>query len=651
MRSPFFASALAAAGVSLFSLLALVPAARADCNDPFGKPNEVLDFHIRLKRADWRALLASTIRNVDSAMTVDSPACMDKFREFPAEFRCGSDGPWLNVAVRKKKGTERGVEAPEKPPLKIDINQNVMGQRWPASLGDLGFRKLTLNNGNGNKPAQIAEPLLLPILLSEHVALRLLKREVPASPGTAFAKVTLYFEDRPQGEYHGVYVLVEDIDRTAIRRRFGVADGRLIKASTPDCSPEVQYDDGPPNDALAAFDAWIAKDPARFPGMWTAESAKGVDLDALLRQEAIREILVNGNDTILNSRAYLVWGTWGMGNNWLAFDPKVGVRQFIPWDVDLTFGNQNGACAPSNLMCAPSFKLVDWCNPTPMTPSTPQTKSKAGLATACNPEIQKRYLQIMCQLTNGPLSAAEIVKVWDQADAAVRPVIPLEKDFIWGGRDPLNTAIQKSYGAEYARLKAWIPQRIQSVQQQITALGVPCSPGCPAGGREACTYLGCPGERRCENNLWTECRQMNPACPPKASPTPPPGDGGAAGRGGAGGAGGAGGGSVDGGAAGRDGGNPGTGGAAGNPGGTGGNPGTGGSPGGNPGGTGGGGGASPGTGGVAGTTGTGGTTGGGKPDPSGGCSCALGTTTRPPGSSLLVLLLLLSRRLRPRTKR
>ena len=64
------------------------------------------------------------------------------------------------MAVRKKRGEERGVEAPQKPPLKIDFNEDLHGQQpeaqgpsWPASLGELGFRKLTLNNGQGNKPA------------------------------------------------------------------------------------------------------------------------------------------------------------------------------------------------------------------------------------------------------------------------------------------------------------------------------------------------------------------------------------------------------------------------------------------------------------------------------------------------------------------
>ena len=85
---------------------------------------------------------------------------MDQFPEFKAEFRCGARGRSSRSALRKKKGEERGVEAFEKPPMKIDFNEDfmgmvpeAMGQRWPASLGELGFRKLTLNNGQSNKPA------------------------------------------------------------------------------------------------------------------------------------------------------------------------------------------------------------------------------------------------------------------------------------------------------------------------------------------------------------------------------------------------------------------------------------------------------------------------------------------------------------------
>ncbi len=591
--------------------IALAPAgARADCADPFGKPNERLDFHIKITRADWAGLLASRVPSTDG----NRGACDAKYPEFKAEFRCGTEGAWLKIALRKKRGEERGVEAPQKPPLKIDFNEDFMGmvpeakgQRWPAAFGDFGYRKLTLNNGQGNKPP--GRMLILPNLLSEHVALRLLSKEVPTSPRTAIAQVTLHFEDKPEGEFHGAYVLIEDIDKTALKRRFGRGDGRLVKASKAGCPIEVQFDDGPPNEAKASYDAFIGK----AGGL--ADAEKGVELDSVLRQEAIREILVNGDDT-------LFYGG-GEGNNWYSFDPRMGKRHYMPWDVDLTFGQQQQNCAPNSLKCLPTFPLLRFCR-----------GSRLGSATACNTEVQKRYLQIMCQLTQGSLSADEIIKVWDEADKVARPAVAMEKDLIWRGMDPLSTAIDKSYGAEYVRLRSWIPERVKSVQQQITAKGIACAPGCTAGAKESCQYLTCPGERACVDNIWTECRPMAGCALP--SPSPAGGDGGVpSGSGNGGDAGGAvsdAGTSV--GSGGTTGGNGGSGGGAS---GTPGNPGSGGTAGSgggttSPSGSGGNTAGGAGSGGKSGKGGSGGTAGTGpaaRPQPagggkSGGCSLAAG---------------------------
>jgi MYXO-CTERM domain-containing protein len=492
--------------------LAFSRPAAADCKDPFAHPGQVLDFHVKMSRAEWVKLRDSKVRNVDG-LPPNSPACMDDFPELAAEFRCG-DEPWIKIGIRKKRGTERGTEVLEKPPLKLDFNEDFMGmqagakgQRWPAGMGELGYRKLTLNNGQGNKPE--GKNLMLPLLMTEHVALRLLKREVAATPATAYATVTLHTDDKPDGEYHGIYILIEDIDRTAIKRRWGRADGRLSKMTKDNCSPTLEYDDGPPNAAFPAFTAWMNKAAGSGP-TWEGETAKVIDLDSLLRQEAIREILVNGDDTI----SYVTTSEFMKeGNNFYAFDPREGPRQYMPWDVDLTFGQQNGNCAPNNLMCAPTQPLFRYC---------PDTQSKVGKGTVCNATIQKRYLEVMCQLTNGSMSPGEILKIWEEANTAARPWAAMEKP-LWGGQDPTGT-VAKSFGAEYERLKKWIPERIKSVQAQINAKGVTCGQGCTAGAEETCTTLGCAGKRRCENGLWTPCTSIA-AC----NVVPPPGgaDGGA----------------------------------------------------------------------------------------------------------------------------
>jgi hypothetical protein len=466
--------------------------ARADCNDPFGKPSELLDFHVEISRADWNGLVA------------DQPGddCDAVYKDFMVRFRCGTEGPWLKAALRKKRGEQRGLEAPQKPPLKIDFNETfagtvpeAMGQSWPPGRGADGFGKLTLNNGQGNKFHETIIPL--PVLMAEHVAMRLLRRELPSAPGTAYAKVTLHTEDNPEGEYHGVYIVVEDIDKAALRRRFGSDIGRLVKNSKDGCLPEVEHDDGPPNAATAAYDSWFSAAATST----VEEASRGIDLDTLLRQEAIREILVNGDDTIATSTS-----PGGQGLNWVYFDPRAGLRHFMPWDTDLAFGQQNQNCSPS-LMCPPTEAIGRWC----------AEPSELGRITVCQDQIRKRYLEVMCQLINGSMAADEILKVWEEAYQTVKDVVPLEKDIAWGGIDPTSPTIEKSFGAEYVRLESWIPARIDSVRQQIA-----CAPGCLAGQTEACSYLSCAGERRCENDRWTVCQPVVScplAPPPRASGT------------------------------------------------------------------------------------------------------------------------------------
>ncbi|HEY0714146.1 MAG TPA: CotH kinase family protein, partial [Polyangia bacterium] len=474
MKRRFLLPALSAAALSTAGF---VGSAFADCKDPFGKPNELLDFHLKIKKADWDKLLTDTIPNVDGATMVDSPACAGKFPKYKAEFRCGTTGDWIKIGVRKKKGTERGNEVPNKPPIKLDFNEDfpddsqpqneAKGQRWPKEMGENGFRKITMNNGHGNKPGapDMVPNFRAPLLLTEHMALRLINREVPSAPQTAFAKLTVHLDGAEPGDYKGVYILAEDLDRSAIKKRFGSAAGRLIKASTPDCSPEVQYDDSTeggkqptPYESTKKFKEW-ADENVNSKSLEDAE--KALDLDALLRQEAIREILVNGNDTITNSRAYLEWEKWGEGNNWYAFDPENGKRQYMPWDVDLAFGNQRGACTtPTDLakaspppaveggptppnptmdtygkwQCPPDMPITDFCNMPPKTLSTPRTFSRVGLGTVCNPNVKTKYLETMCTLINGPLSANEIIKLWDAADNTIKDAVYAERDMNYEGK-------------------------------------------------------------------------------------------------------------------------------------------------------------------------------------------------------------------------
>ena len=221
---------------------------------------------------------------------------------------------------------------------------------------------------------------MLPVLMTEHVALRLLKREIPATPGTAYAKVYLHLDGAEQGAIPGLYMLVEDIDRAAVKRYFGHNDGRLIKSTKDNCNNEVEFDDGPPNEAAAAWDAFMPRTRPTIPR--PALAGRGREGGGPRHPAAPGS---HSRDPGQRRRHHPDRGQPSeRGPQLLHLRPQAGRRQYMPWDVDLTFGQQHGNCAPppdgvatpgsAMLMCSPDEPLFRWC---------PDSLSAIGKRTVC----------------------------------------------------------------------------------------------------------------------------------------------------------------------------------------------------------------------------------------------------------------------------
>jgi hypothetical protein len=460
--------------------------ARASCAEPFASPDEILDFHLTLTTTAWAGLQAS----------VPAPAaaqCDEQYPYFAAEFRCGSDEAPISIGLRRKRDR---TETLSKLPLKLDFNFSVAGQRWPAARGELGFRKLTLNSGMSDDAGRMqgmqgqGNPGVLSALLTEALAWRLMRRELPEASAVAYARVTLHFSDTGVEKYQGLYILVEDIDRTTVRARYGADHGLLTKTTDPACLGELVFDDGPPNSATDAFNAWLSVAPGDFPGGWYARTDQALALDTLLRQEALREALANTTDTVL-----------GNGNNHFALDLRGGKRRYLPWDLDdlfRPFPQVHEPTTPLVRACTGGFG----CAPNPLASRIRD-----------NPEIRPRYLEQLCLMTNGVLEESRVLAELGQVDALIRPVIMTEVPVVWTplGLDPLDATLQGTYAAEVERMKTWIPARIQAVRALVAAEGVACEKGCAEGSTRACDYSGVPSERSCRGGVWEACQPRAPA--------------------------------------------------------------------------------------------------------------------------------------------
>lgn len=471
----------------LLALLGAVVAGRAEarCADPFANPDEILDFRLQTTAGAWAEFQASEPVPADTL-------CEEQYPYFPAEFRCGSDEIPISVGFRRKRDR---TETIQKLPIKLDFNFSVMGQRWPASRGELGFRKLTLNSGMSDDAGRMAgmgregDPGVLSALLTEALAWRLMRRELRDASGVAYARVTLYFTDTGEERYQGLYILLEDVDRTAVRARYGADQGLLTKTTDPTCPDEIVFDDGPPNPATDAFAAWLALSPADFPGGWYARTAQAVALDELLRQEAFREVLANTTDTVL-----------GNGNNRFALDLVAGRRRYLPWDLDDLF-------RPFPQVREPTTALVRACQTGPGC-----TQNPLSTLVRDHPEIRPRYLEQLCIMTNGVLEESRVLAELSAVDALIRPVIAAEVPILWApqGLDPLDAAVEGTYAAEVERMKTWIPARIQAVRSLVTAEGVACAAGCEEGRVLACDDQGIPSERACRGGVWSTCTPVAP---------------------------------------------------------------------------------------------------------------------------------------------
>jgi len=232
-----------------------------------------------------------------------------------------------DVGVRCKGNSSLSIQGTKKP-LNVTVDAFVDGQDlW-------GFDVFNLNNA-WNDPSLVREPL----------ALRLLREFMPA-PRLTFARVTV------QGQYVGLYHLVEQIDGEFADHFYPDDDGLMIKGDSPD---RIAFDSSTLNwlgEALGPYkegyevkgaasdadDGYVAlreltralDAPVGAGGLSDAAFADGIrqvlDVDGALWYLA-------GQNVITNFDSYYV------GKNYYMYQGRKDPRfDFIPWDQGLSFG-------------------------------------------------------------------------------------------------------------------------------------------------------------------------------------------------------------------------------------------------------------------------------------------------------------------------
>jgi spore coat protein CotH len=247
----------------------------------------------------------------------------------------GIDFPWVvadldfegqdfpRVSVRYKgNGTFLQSRGSLKRSLKVDLNKKQAGRKL-CGVSTLNFHSNVTDGG----------------WMNEVLSYRLFRDAGVPAPRTAYARIYLTVPGKFDGEYVGLYSLVENIDKNFAVDRFGTKKGVIFKPVPPRLFEDLGDDW---EDYQQAYDA---KTPV------SDEETKRVISFCKLVSHADDDQFARKLESFLNLdqfARFMAITTWlstmdsllATGQNFYVYlHPQTRQFQFIPWDLDHSFGH------------------------------------------------------------------------------------------------------------------------------------------------------------------------------------------------------------------------------------------------------------------------------------------------------------------------
>jgi spore coat protein CotH len=300
---------------------------------------KIHDFHLELSAKDWEIMQATKV----SGPFFGGPGGFKKPDDKPADKQIdvhkgsgfGVEFPWAHANFTAQGKTYKNVGARYKgnftfmasakllrKPLQIDLEHYAEDQRFQ------GLKKINLANGVTD-PERLRETLSFAVFR---------EAGVPASR-TAYAEVKLTVPAKYDKEYVGLYTMIEHVGSAFLKDHFKSAKGLLLK---PEGIRGLEYLGEnwepyqqryrPKTDASKKQQKRLMDFTRMLNKANDAEFRKKIgsflDVDEFLRFLAANALLAN-LDSFL-----------ALGHNYYMYlRPDTDQFVFIPWDLDLSFGN------------------------------------------------------------------------------------------------------------------------------------------------------------------------------------------------------------------------------------------------------------------------------------------------------------------------
>jgi spore coat protein CotH len=272
----------------------------APAGAPIFDPSVLHDARLDLDPSAWQALRENFLTN----------------QYYAANFSV--DGVAVSQVGIRSRG--EGSRSEDKPGLKVDMNKYVPGQEY------YGYKSVDLDNLTTDAS-----------MLRERLSFLVFEAMGIQAPHNAFARLTV------NGQYWGVYAIVEPISKPFLKSRLGEESGNLFDyewifnydfsflGPNPDeyvplpFQPETNEDHADVADGLVAFIEAMNQTPSS--GYAAAMGAR-IDVDRFLTHVAVENALAEGDGIV---------GDQGINNFYLYEYGQKNRFVFIPWDKDNTF--------------------------------------------------------------------------------------------------------------------------------------------------------------------------------------------------------------------------------------------------------------------------------------------------------------------------
>jgi len=334
-----------------------------------------------------------------------------------------------SIGIRQKGFYSNWGAWTDKKPLKLKFNKYVSGRKYD------GLKKINLQNGFQDA-AMIRDALSYKFMRDAGI---------PASR-TAYAKVYL------NGEYWGLYIMVEQVDNKFLKNWFDDNDGDLFK-----CMAWTNLDWQGNNEAnyTDEFELKTNEETSDFTDFinWVDVINNSADADFKDNLANIFEtekyLKVLASDIIM-----LNWDSYyDHGRNFYVYqNPDDNKFNWIPWDYNLSFSDQ-----PIELII--DYSDLPFSEPKPLVINTQE-----------NDDLRAVYFSHLCYLINNYFNLDHLEEYIDNTVQLIRPPLVLDENKFFPNIADFDMAIDQE-------IKQFITQRYEDVVQQLDGYGYSCITG------------------------------------------------------------------------------------------------------------------------------------------------------------------------------